>query len=303
MPSEFAHHAALSLFGVRVLVESNSESAVIAAQGRISSGKQVNIPNDDQESVHIVINSYAVNEPRGFCSGSVNAISLCLNFGQVTVRADTVSGRGICEFPNGCDFGDSFAEAIDTVVMFLVAHAGRIPIHASAFMIGDTAIVLAGPGGAGKSTLALAAAQAGLAVLSEDTVFVQFQPKLRLWSRMEAIHVFERDAPAGASGAKRYRSGRWKRILPVAAPLNCADRAVLCVLTPGNGLSLTPMAPDDAVMALTANPEPGYEFYGTRSVEAVRMLAGDGAWKLRLSQSPREAIDLICRTILPGKSS
>jgi hypothetical protein len=301
MPSEFAHRASLSLFGVRVEVESNSESAAVAAQVRISSGKPADSLNDDQKSVYVVLSSYAVNELRERYADSINANSLCLAFGQITVRADAVSGRGVCEFPDDCEFDRRFAEAIDTVVLFLVAHAGRIPVHASAFLLQDTAIVLAGPSGSGKSTLALAAARAGLAVLSEDTVFVQFRPKLRLWSRTEAIHVLEKDVPAGASGAMRYRSGRWKKILPVDAPQNCADKAVLCVLAPGDGLSLTAMAPEDAVTALTANPEPGYEFYGARSIEAVRLLASDGAWRLTLSKSPSEAIDLIRHTIFPGK--
>jgi hypothetical protein len=302
MPSEFAHRASLSLFGVRVEVESSLESAAIAAQGRISSGKPADFSNDDQKSVYIVLSSYAVNEPREHCADSVDAVSLCLNFGQITVRADAVSGRGTCEFPDGCEFGQPFAEAIDTVVLFLVAHAGRIPVHASAIMLQDTAVTLAGPSGSGKSTLALAAAQAGLTVLSEDTVFVQLHPKLRLWSRTEAIHVLEKDAPAEAPSAVRYRSGRWKKILPVDAPQNCADKAVLCVLAPGDGLSLAAMQPDDAVIAVTANPEPGFDLYGARSVEAARLLAGNCAWRLTLSESPREAIDLIRRTILPGKS-
>jgi energy-coupling factor transporter ATP-binding protein EcfA2 len=168
-------------------------------------------------------------------------------------------------------------------------------------MLQETAVVLAGPSGSGKSSLALAAAHAGLTVLSEDTVFVQLRPKLRLWSRMDAIHVLERDAPAGALGAMRFRSGRWKKILPMAMPQNFADEAVLCVLAAGADLSLTPMAPEDAIAALTANPEPGYEFYGARSVEAVRMLAVNGAWRLTLSKSPHEAIDLIRRTIVPDK--
>ena len=302
MPSEFAHRASLSLFGVRVEVESNSGSAASAAHQRLSSGKPADSPNDDQKSVYIVLSSYAVNEPREHCVDSVNANSLCLAFGHVRVRADGASGRGICEFPSDCEFDRFFAEAIDTVVLFLVAHAGRIPIHASAIMLQDIAVVLAGPSGSGKSTLALAAAQAGLTVLSEDTVFVQLRPKLRLWSRTEAIHVLEKDAPAGAPSAMRYRSGRWKKILPVEAPQNFADKAVLCVLAPGDGLSLTAMQPDDAVIAVTANPEPGFDVYGARSVEAARLLAGNGAWRLTLSESPREAIDLIRHTILPGKS-
>jgi hypothetical protein len=85
----------------------------------------------------------------------------------------------------------------------------------------------------------------------------------------------------------------------LAAQQDFADKAALCVLAPGDNLSLTSMSPGDAIVALTNNPEPGYEFYGARSIEAVRKLAGSGAWRLTLSKSPREAIDLIRRTIVP----
>ena len=52
-------------------------------------------------------------------------------------------------------------EMINTLVLFLVAQAARTPLHASAIMLGDTAIVLAGRSGSGKSSLALAADRAG----------------------------------------------------------------------------------------------------------------------------------------------
>ena len=97
----------------------------------------------------------------------------------------------------------------------------------------------------------------------------------------------------------RLRSGRWKKVLPLAARRDHADRARLCVLERGDGLSLTPMAPDEAIAALTVNPEPGYEFYGTRAIEAVRLLASDGAWRLTLSKSPHEAVGLIRRVFAP----
>ncbi len=301
MPSEFAYRASLSLFGVRVEVESNSENAVSIARECISRGKRTEFSSDGEPSIYVVLRLYDVNLRRQPCVDRVDATSLCLNFERVAVRADPVSGHGMCEFPHDGEFGEPFAEAVNTVVMYLVAHAGRIPVHASAIMLQDVAVVLAGPSGSGKSSLALAAAQAGMDVLSEDTVFVQLRPGLRLWSRTDAIHVLESDAPVGTLGAMRFRSGRWKRILPLAAQPNFADRAVLCVLAPGDGLSLTPMTATDAIVALTAKPEPGYEFYGARANEAVRMLAGNGAWRLTLSKSPRAAIELIRRTIVPDK--
>ena len=98
---------------------------------------------------------------------------MSLRFGTTIVTADTARRHGACAFPSGAEAGEAFAEAINTVVLFLVAHAGRTPVHASAFMRRDMAVVLAGRSGAGKSTLALAALKAGFPILSEDTIFVR----------------------------------------------------------------------------------------------------------------------------------
>jgi hypothetical protein len=300
MQSGFAHRASLSLFGIRVEFESNSQKAIVIAHECISRGNQTLFSNADGQTIYVVLIMYEVNRPRVRGREHIDSTSLHLNFGDVTVRADPRSGHAVCEFPPGGELGESFAEAINTVVMFLVAQAGRIPVHGAAIMLGAVAVVLAGPSGAGKSTLALAAAQAGLEVLSEDTVFVQCHPKLRLWSRTDAIHVFENDAPVDAEGGMRLRSGRWKKVLPLATRRDYADSARLCVLARGDKLSLTPMAPDDAVSALTENPEPGYEFYGARGVEAVRLLAGSGAWRLTLSKSPHEAVGLLRQSFAPA---
>jgi len=293
MPSGFAYRASLSVFGIRVEIESNSEKAIAIASECISRGNQTQFSNAGDQTIYVVLTVYDVNHPPAYRREHIDSAALNLNFGEVAIRADPLSGHGACEFPPGAEVGGPFAEAVNTVVMFLVAQAGRIPVHAAAIMLEDVAVVLAGPSGAGKSTLAMAAAQAGLDVLSEDTVFVQLHPKLRLWSRTEAIHVFKNDAPASAEDGMRFRCGRWKKLLPLATRRDYADSAKLCVLARGDALSLTPMEPDEAVTALTVNPEPGYEFYGARGVEAVRLLAGSGAWRLTLSQSPHEAVGLI----------
>jgi len=300
MQSGFAHRASLSMFGIRVEIESNSENAIAIARECISRGNQTLFSNADERTIYIVLTEYAVNPLRATDREHVDSTSLILKFGDVAARANPLSGRGVCEFPPGGEFGEPFAEAINTVVMYLVAQAGRIPVHAAAIMLGDVAVVLAGPSGMGKSSLAMAAAQAGLDVLSEDTIFVQCHPKMRLWSRTEAIHVFENDAPAGAEGGMRLRSGRWKKVLPLATQRSYADHATLCVLARGDDLSLTPMAPEEAVTALTENPEPGYEFYGARAVEAVQLLAESGAWRLTLSKSPHEAVGLIRQVFAPN---
>lgn len=52
--------------------------------------------------------------------------------------------------------------------LLCLLHRGDLPLHAAAVQVDDTAVVLAGPGRHGKTTLAAACAQAGLRVLAED---------------------------------------------------------------------------------------------------------------------------------------
>jgi hypothetical protein len=196
----------------------------------------------------------------------------------------------MCTFPVAAVNSEAFAEAINTIVLFLVARAGRIPVHASAIIIDDRALVLAGRSGSGKSALAMAANQAGLPVLSEDSVFVQLEPSFFLWGLPEAIHLLERDAPPGIEGATRVRRGRVKRAYPVANCRTGADNGVLCVLAQGDRVTLEPSDREQAVRALTQRPEPGYDFYGRRMEDAVRAIAARGCWRLSLSKDPKAAI-------------
>jgi len=131
--------------------------------------------------------------------------------------------------------------------------------------------------------------------LSDDTIFVQASPVFRLWSLAGAIHVFAKDAPPGSDGAMRLRAGRWKKSLVMPERRRVADEAVLCILERGETVHLAPLSADEAVRSLTANPEPGYQFYGDASVAAARALVGKGAWRLTLSADPAEAIALILR--------
>src|SRR5689334_17469626 len=69
-------------------------------------------------------------------------------------EADAASGKAHGIVPHGLA-GDAhaFADVIDTLLLFLLARRGRTPVHASAFVLGDRGVLLAGPSGSGKSTL------------------------------------------------------------------------------------------------------------------------------------------------------
>jgi len=292
MPREIAQIQTFTLFGVRVVLESESREASKAASLPYSERNEPEMM-EEYGSIYIVMRAYKVNEPRSSDASHVDGASLKIVREGIAIFASAAERRGSCDYPDDAIGSDTFAEMMNTVILFLVAQSGRIPVHASAIMLGDTAIVLAGKSGSGKSSLAFAADRAGLPVLSDDTVFVQTDPLVRIWALTKAMHLFEKDAPADAAGAMRLRSGRWKRALDVSAPRSFADRSILCVLERGNAVALEPMTQADAVATLTTSPESGYEFYGERSANAVRVLGTHGCWRLTLSADPSEAIALL----------
>ena len=278
------------LFGIRVVFCSGDQRVLDIALTLYGDWMNA-VAAEDAATVRIDLSWYDVNQELADYH-DVQGPHLAIRRKGIAIAADGKSGVGSCLAPPNADARD-IADLINTVVLFLVGHAGRVPLHASAVMVNGTALVFAGASGAGKSTLALAASRAGLPLLSDDTVFVQTSPDFRLWSLAGAIHVFARDAPAGSGSEMRFRAGRWKKALPAPARRHVAHDAVLFVLERGEAVCLTPLPEGEAVRCLTARPEQGYQFYGDASVSAARALAAGGAWRLTLSADPAEAIALV----------
>ncbi|HEX7091709.1 MAG TPA: hypothetical protein VF192_16330 [Longimicrobiales bacterium] len=84
---------------------------------------------------------------------------------------------------------DRLRAVLDALVLFLITALDRQPVHAAAIARGGAGLVLAGPGGIGKSTLAYAALRAGLAVLGDDAVYVQLAGTFRVWGLGRPIHL------------------------------------------------------------------------------------------------------------------
>ncbi len=221
---------------------------------------------------------------------------LALEGPGVRGEADAARREAVCTVPPELvgDPGRLAAEVVDTLVLFLLTRAGRVPLHAAGVLLGDTAVVLAGRSGTGKSTLALAAQRAGLRVLSDDAVYVQLEPGLRVWGFPRPIHLLPgaAHAAADAGGVLRLRGGRWKVAVPpgewVGEPV--AERAVLCLLEPGRAVAVEPIAADAAVEAVMKSLEPGFDHFRRQVNAAARALAAGGAWRLTLSPDPAEAI-------------
>ncbi|HET8655249.1 MAG TPA: hypothetical protein VFL93_07020 [Longimicrobiaceae bacterium] len=187
------------------------------------------------------------------------------------------------------------AEVVDPLVLFLLTRAGRVPLHAAGVVMGDTAVVLAGPSGVGKSTLALAARRAGLRVLSDDAVHVQLDPRMRVWGLPRPIHLLPHTPlePHEGGAVPRLRAGRWKLAVPLEEDPPCepvAERAVLFLLERGPIAHASQIGPDEALARILGALEPGFDHFREEIPVVVRALAAGGAWRLRLSPDPGEGL-------------
>lgn len=289
MPSSFCGE--IALFGIRVVLESNHSAVLQKALLGVSRWNNAALCSSS-EVVRIALVADDENAPSDRFEIRGKRLEVVGN--AIRIEADGERGFGTCRFPLSAIGKEALDDAIKTIILFLVAQAGRTPIHASSIIVDGRAVLLAGRSGSGKSTLAMAAHRAGLSVLSEDSVFVQTKPSFCVWGLGGAIHLLEHDAPPAVAGT-RVRSGRVKRAFPITAYQPRAEEAMLCVLARGERVMLSRLDPQDAVQELTEMPEPGYDFYGPRLEMAIRAVADRGCWRLTLSKQSDAAIAALVR--------
>ena len=101
-------------------------------------------------------------------------------------------GREICgDWPAGYSIEDACTYLVGPVIAFALRLQGSVSLHASSIAVGNRAIALLGPPGAGKSTTAAAFAHLGFPVLSDDVVVLADEgdrflvqpgyPRVNLW--------------------------------------------------------------------------------------------------------------------------
>ena len=229
---------------------------------------------------------------------TVSASELVLRGGGVSAVASAAERMALCKLSPDwfARPADLLTRVLEPLALFMATKHGRIPLHASAIQVGDLAILFAGPSGAGKSSLAFAAHEAGLTVLSEDTVYVRSQPELEIWGWEGPIHLLPGDACPTAP--IRIRNGRAKHAISItnAASEEPPGSAVLCILERQGRPSLTRLTGRSAIELLSPL-EPGFDLLAPEIHALHRQLCRNGAWLLGLSESPSEAIALVLENL------
>lgn len=123
-----------------------------------------------------------------------------------------------------------------SVLAVLCYKRGLFPLHGASILLGDSAVIVSGPIGAGKSTLAAALARRGHALLSDDVCAIDLKDAARplLWPAFprvkllqDAIDNFNLGAAAcysraatgtkGHFGVASFDAAKTARTAPVAA--------------------------------------------------------------------------------------
>lgn len=194
-------------------------------------------------------------------------------------------------------------EMLQAITLALVSSYDRHFLHAAAIASGNRAILLAAPSGTGKSTLAYLAQRSGLDVMSEDRVWIQQSPALRVWGWPVRLHLRPESAAhfpelnGAAMGA--HGAGPLRHVVDIATGANviprfCADDVVVCLLTRGDSApSLERVEAGELVEALHRDLASGFDRHADRHEPAMRAIAKGGGWRLRLSGNPHEALPLL----------
>ena len=190
-------------------------------------------------------------------------------------------------------------EIVEPLTLFLLGALDRVPLHAAGIVRDDVGIVLAGPSGVGKSTLAMVATRAGFAPLADDPVYVQLEPRLRIWGWRRHIHLTlesRKHFPEFADlEPTRMPNGKLKLIVDAGAGRRFVERTGLCVLRRGSAgrPRLTQITAERAREEVTARLDPGFHLFRGSIERRVELIARGGAWLLELGSDPWEALPLL----------
>ena len=290
----------LSVLGVAVSFETNSFEVLELAEATYG-GRSADTTDRHRVAVRIVVDAGLVDKPVVPPVVHLPAPDrLVLKLGDGHATADAELGVATAHVSTATTVAPGFRESVlDHLILFLVTRADRCPVHAGAIAREDRALVLAGPSGLGKSSLTYAAMREGFQVLADDTVYVQRDPRLRLWSMPRRIHL-----PAAAIRHFPELEGTEERVRPdgrskIPVDIPAAARADvpwvghvgLCILSPATvDQPAEQLSPEAAVAEMRATLQGGFRRFAHSLDDCVRAMVEGGCWRLPVTADPRHLL-------------
>ena len=311
---KLAHGAELPVLGRRVVFESNS-SAVLEAVDR-SFGSWARLPESFRDSTPVRRVRFFVEE--GEEPSERPAVRYLLPEPNRLIFF-TGTSVGVAEADRGEAYAFVTTElvaydtyfrygVIEALTLNLVTNTGRHPVHAATVVRNGRALLLAGPSGVGKSTLAYAASRAGLQVRGDEAAYVQCDPTLRVWGMAGTVRL----STLGASHFPELSevppivslNGKQKVMVDLDVGedvLSPVEEAVVCVLSKGHDTaSLERLQPSVVFDFLTSRVESGFDLNPAEGKRVAEQLAGTGGWRVQLSDNPFDAVPLIEEMLGPA---
>jgi hypothetical protein len=135
-----------------------------------------------------------------------DADALYGDLGEVRLRCD--AGIGFARLQAAAFEGRALYLATHPLatisLMELLERRGRYSLHAACLAHEGRGVLLAGPTGAGKSTLTLALVRAGMAFVSDDVVFLEHEPRDRAGAGAVRVLGFADDVGVTEDAAARF---------------------------------------------------------------------------------------------------
>jgi hypothetical protein len=228
-----------------------------------------------------------------------------VNFAVADLK--TGSAFGFVSREMVCDtslFRNTFLECLFHV---LAVHQSHTPVHCAAVALENRAVLICGPSGAGKTTLVYACAKAGMHVVSDDVIHLEWSSRLQrliLWGNPWRLRLIpdtcELFADLAGNLPQLGSDGGWylevdvPREFPGQAQVSCEPAALVFLeRTPDTTLQCTPMHPSLALERLKRDIVLDEQSVVQRHYALLGRLIHTRAYTLKYSGHPSSVVDMI----------